>query len=134
MPSAERSKAKTANARGKRGERLRYLEADRHEPMAAVCQFYLTRSHRPIFVCFVCIRLSPVAAKNAHLQSISTVPVLRKAETEGSRAFAITGFSVPAPRCIPNDLAYIVGAGPAGSLDGQRKFLISMMSDSENSW
>jgi hypothetical protein len=98
MPSAERSKAKTPNARGKRGERLRYLEADGHEPMAAVCQFYLTRSHRPIFVCFVCIRLSPVAAKNAHLQSISTVPVLRKAETEGPRPNSLRHHGIFRPR------------------------------------
>src|SRR5208283_529424 len=33
-------------------------------------QFYLTRSHRPIFTCFVCIRRSPVAARDPHLQSI----------------------------------------------------------------
>src|SRR3984957_7952386 len=37
--------------------------------MAAVCQFTLTCSHRPIFICFVCVRHLAVAVKYPHLRS-----------------------------------------------------------------
>ena len=38
-------------------------------PIGGGCQFTLTCSHGPIFVCFVCVTTSSVALKYPHLQS-----------------------------------------------------------------
>jgi hypothetical protein len=50
---------------------------------AAVCYFYLTRPHRPIFVSFVCVGHLTLAVKYPHLQSIVQQKSLSFPPSEG---------------------------------------------------